>query len=123
MEKFPCMTKLATNYYKGFLMPDTESKDPENESIRFAMSLAWKDHRHARDQTWRALSMVAVLGAGLAAVDIKYSNLIATTGAGVLVLMGAIFGLWITKNHRNLERRKFIHIMNCEEMLGLHRDD
>ncbi len=98
-------------------------KDPDDESVQLAMSLAWKDHHHARDQTWRALGIVAVLGGGLVAVDISSSNLIATTGAGILVILGAIFGLWITKNHRDLERRKFIHIMNCEEMLGLHRDD
>ena len=33
-----------------------------------------------------------------------------------------MFGLWVTKNHRVLERREFIHIMNCEEWLGLHQD-
>jgi hypothetical protein len=39
------------------------------------------------------------------------------------VVFSACFGIWITLNHRKLERRKFIHIMNCEEVLGLHRDD
>lgn len=29
----------------------------------------------------------------------------------------------ITKTHRKLEIRKFSHILNCEEVLGLHRDD
>jgi hypothetical protein len=96
---------------------------PDPESIRMAMDAAWRDHHHARDQTWRALQMVAVLGAGLVSIDVGYGNVAATTAAGVLVVLASLFGLWITKNHRSLERRKFIHIMNCEETLGLHRDD
>jgi hypothetical protein len=87
------------------------------------MELAWKDHHHARDQTWRAIQMVALLCIGLVTVEFKYSSLIATSIAGGLTVAGAIFAILITRNHRKLERRKFIHIMNCEEWLGLHRDD
>ena len=66
--------------------------------------------------------MVAVLGAGLVSVDVGYGSVAATSAAGVLVVLASMFGLWVTKNHRVLERRKFIHIMNCEEWLGLHQD-
>ena len=101
----------------------TKKELPSEENLRSAMALAWRDHHHARDQTWKALQMVAVLGAGLITVDIQYTNFLATLGAGVLVILAASFGIAITRRHRSLERRKFIHIMNCEDMLGLHRDD
>src|SRR5260370_42362596 len=47
----------------------------------------------------------------------------ATIAAGVLVVMSAICGVLISLHHRKLEVRKFTHIVNCEEFLGLHRDD
>jgi hypothetical protein len=97
--------------------------EPDTESIREAMRLAWKDHHHARDQTWKGVQIVAVLVAGMITVDIQFANVWATVLAGVPVIVAAIFGYLITVNHRKLERRKFIHIMNCEERLGLHKDD
>ena len=101
----------------------TAKQTPDKETVRAAMNAAWRDHHHARDQTWRALQMVAILGAGLVSIDVGYGSMAATTAAGVLVVLAAWFGLSITKNHRALERRKFIHIMNCEEWLGLHQDE
>lgn len=98
-------------------------KDPNDDSIRLAMDQAWRDHHHARDQTWKTVQIVAVLGAGLVTVDVQFGIPLATIGASILVVVTAIFGVMITVNHRKLERRKFIHIMNCEEKLGLHRDD
>ncbi|HZT58555.1 MAG TPA: hypothetical protein VFA21_08020 [Pyrinomonadaceae bacterium] len=93
------------------------------ESIRQAMELAWRDHHHARDQTWKALQIEAILGAGLVSVDAQYHNAIATTAAGALVVIAALFGVLISLHHRKLEIRKFKHITNCERALGLHRDD
>jgi hypothetical protein len=93
------------------------------ESVRLAMDLAWRDHHHARDQTWKGLQMVAVLGAGFITVEVQLHHLFATLIAGGLLVLAALFAIGITKNHRKLERRKFIHIMNCEEWLGLHRDE
>jgi hypothetical protein len=87
------------------------------------MLAAWQDHHHARDQTWHSLQIEAVLAAGLVSLDAQFGSRLATLLAGVLVMFSACFGIWITLNHRKLERRKFIHIMNCEELLGLHRDD
>lgn len=86
------------------------------------MAHAWQDHHHARDQTWRALQMEAVLGAGLVTVDAQFQNVVATASAGVLLVIAAISGLLISWHHRRLERRKFIHILNCEELLHLHQD-
>lgn len=104
-------------------MPNSAGSGPSEESVRAAMAAAWQDHHHARDQTWRALQMEAILGAGLVSVDAQFDSALPTSLAGALVVFAACFGIWITLNHRKLERRKFIHIMNCEELLGLHRDD
>ena len=61
--------------------------------------------------------------AGLVTVDTQFGNAVATLAAAILVLLSAFFGILISLHHRALERRKFIHIMNCEEYLGLRRRD
>jgi len=87
------------------------------------MELAWRDHHHARDQTWKAVQIVAVLGAGLVTVDAQFGNPVATDAAAILVVLVAFFGILISLHHRKLECRKFVHLMNCEEHLGLRRKD
>jgi hypothetical protein len=96
---------------------------PDPENLRAAMEAAWRDHHHARDQTWKLLAMVALLAAGLVVLDGRFANFWLTLCAGVLVAIAAACAAGVTLNHRKLERRKFIHIANCEELLGLHRDD
>lgn len=100
-----------------------EPRKPSDESVLKVMELAWKDHHHARNQTWKTVQMVAILGAGLISVDFQYKNIWATLSAAILVINAAVFGILITWHHRKLEIRKFIHIMNCEQYLGLHRYD
>jgi hypothetical protein len=99
------------------------AKKVDPDSIRLAMDLAWRDHHHMREQTWRALQIEAVLVAGLVGIDWQIRNIYATIAAGLLVLVAAPFGIQITLRHRQGEIRKFTHIINCEEALGLHRDD
>jgi len=99
------------------------SQVTENNTVRLAMDLAWRDHHHARDQTWKAVQIVAVLGAGLVTVDAQFGNPIATVAAAILVVLAAFFGILISLHHRELECRKFVHLMNCEEYLGLRRKD
>ena len=65
----------------------------EQESIRLAMDQAWRDHHHARDQTWKAVQIEAVLAAGIVGVDFQLGNVGATIAAGVLVIIAAIFGI------------------------------
>ena len=96
-------------------------QEPEQESIRMAMDQAWRDHHHARDQTWRAVQIEALLAAGIVGVDFQMENFGATLAAGILVIIAAMFGIMISLHHRKLEIRKFTHIMNCEEALGLHQ--
>ena len=93
------------------------------DSIRLAMDLAWRDHHHMREQTWRALQIEAALAVGLVGVDWQIQNIYVTIAAGVLVVIAAIFGVLITLHHRKGEIRKFTHIVNCEEALGLHGKD
>lgn len=97
--------------------------EPDAESIRLAMDHAWRDHHHARDQTWKAVQMEAVLAAGLVTVDAQFGSLIATVAAAALVIIVALFGVAISLGHRKVEMQKFHHILNCGAALGLHRDD
>ena len=103
-------------------MTEHPTEQPSEDSLRKAMELAWQDHHHARDQTWKTVQIVALLGAGLLTIDFQHKSLLLTTLAALLVILAAALGVGITWNHRLLERRKFIHLMNCEERLGLHRD-
>ena len=98
-------------------------KVADADSIRLAMDLAWRDHHHMREQTWRALQIEAALAVGLVGVDWQIQNIYVTVAAGVLVVIAAIFGILITLHHRKGEIRKFTHIVNCEEALGLHSKD
>ena len=98
-------------------------KKADPESIRLAMDLAWRDHHHMREQTWRALQIEAALAVGLVGIDWQIQNINITVSAGVLVVIASIFGILITLHHRRGEIRKFTHIINYEEALGLHSKD
>jgi disulfide bond formation protein DsbB len=104
-------------------MAENSTEQPSEDSLRKAMELAWRDHHHARDQTWKTVQIVVGLGGGLLAIDIANKSIFFTIIAAIIVMLAAAVGVGITWNHRLLERRKFIHIMNCEERLGLHQDD
>jgi hypothetical protein len=99
------------------------TKQPDLESIRLAMDLSWRDHHHMREQTWRALQIEAALAAGLVGIDWQIQNIYVTIAAGILVVIASTFGVLITLHHRRGEIRKFTHIVNCEEALGLHHKD
>jgi hypothetical protein len=72
--------------------PETHSApDPDNETVRLAMELAWRDHHHARDQTWRAVQIEAILGAGLVTVDTQFKSAVSTLAASLLVVLAALF--------------------------------
>jgi hypothetical protein len=91
-------------------------------SLEIGMQLAWQDHHHARNQTWEALKLEAVLAIALIGIDVSriVSPAIPYIGSTLLFLL-ATSGLMITLHHRELERRKFRHIMHCEEALGLRK--
>jgi len=96
---------------------------PDPDSIRLALDLAWRDHHHARDQTWKAIEIEGLLGAGLIGADWQIQNVAVTCTIGLLVIFAGIFGILISLHHRRVEIRAFTHILNCERALGLYRDD
>jgi len=98
--------------------------EPEQESIRLAMNQAWQDHHHTRDQTWKALQAELVICAGVIGINWQIQSFWLTVLSGILLFIVTLCGIQITLRHRNkVELRKFTHIMNCEEALGLHRKD
>ena len=91
-------------------------------SIEKAMECAWRDHHHARDQTWKSLQVEAILAAAIIGVNftsieerLPYLPLIGS----ILIVFLSFSGLMIATHHRELERRKFRHIMHCEDALGI----
>jgi hypothetical protein len=102
----------------------TDKPVPAHEdSIRLALRLAWKDHHHVRDQAWKALFAQIALTALLVAADFFLRSCAATFLIGFVAVLAAISGMLFLLHHRRIEARKFSHIYNCEEALGLHRDD
>ena len=97
-------------------------KEVESENIRIAMDEAWRDHQHTRDQTWKILQMEFLVVAGVVGANWQLESSLATVVAAVFVCVITLCGIQITLRHRNsVEIRKFQHILNCEEALGLHQ--
>ncbi len=88
-------------------------------SLEIGMDLAWKDHHHARNQTWEALKMEILLAIALIGVDVSKVMGGALPIGSILLFLLTISGIMITLHHRDLERRKFRHLMHCEDALGL----
>ena len=104
-------------------MNETKGSKHDNDSIQLAMDQAWRDHHHTRDQTWKALQIEFLVVAGLVGADWQLQSSLVTIVAAILVCIVTVSGIQITLRHRNsVEVRKFEHIMNCEEALGLHTD-
>jgi len=99
------------------------SRNPElKSSLEVAMELAWQDHHHARNQTWEALRIEALLAVALIGLDAtRLVNSSIPSIGSILLFLLSISGIMITLHHRELERRKFRHIMHCEEALGLRK--
>jgi hypothetical protein len=93
-------------------------------TYRLMMNIAWKDHLHTRDQTWKSLQIESILAAGLLGIDLKIGNEyeLATIVIGFLVIASAYFGAKITIHHRLIMIKNFAHISKCEEHLGLIGD-
>ena len=102
---------------------DPRPGEPSSESLRKTMEIEWNDHFQTRSQTWRTLHMLAALTAGFIGVDWHFNSRLATFFMAMPVVFAGVVGMLITKRNRNdTERRKFRHILACEEALGLHGD-
>jgi hypothetical protein len=96
-----------------------EPTGPDSLSIRQALDIAWREHQHVRDQTWKSVQMVTILAVGLVTVDIRLASTTATVVAGLLVMLLGYWGALITLHHREYQRQKFQEILNCERKLLL----
>ena len=98
--------------------------EAERESIRMAMDQAWRDHQHTRDQTWKALQIEFVIIAGIVGANWHLQSPVVTVVGAAFVVVVVLCGVQITLRHRNsVEIRKFTHILNCEQALGLHDEN
>jgi hypothetical protein len=96
--------------------------DTSQQSIISAMELAWRDHHHARDQTWKALQIEFIISAAVVGINWTITSVLVGLASGFLLLITTLCGVQITLRHRNrVELTKFRHIMNCEEALGLRQ--
>lgn len=91
------------------------------ESYREMINLAWTDHLHTRDQTWKSLQIEVALAAGMLGVDIGIGSdyVLASIAISSLVAFAAFFGIQITLHHREVMIKNFTHITKCENKLGL----
>jgi len=95
------------------------SERPSEETLRKMIEMEWLDHFQTRKQTWKALEITALLAVALVGLDWRVGEPIVTTGAAILLLIMAQFGIQITQKHRAVERRCFRLIIGYEEELGI----
>ena len=96
------------------------TEQPSEESLRRCLELEWQDHVQTRGQSWKALYVQLGLVAIVMLVDRRSASLVATTLVGFVVVCAGQFGVTLTLHHRNVQVRKFRHILNLERALGLH---
>lgn len=95
---------------------------PESESVRLALDIAWREHQHVRDQTWKSVQMVALLAVGLVTIDIRLASTTATVIAGLMLVALGYWGALITLHHRAYQIQKFNEILKAEGALHLIPD-
>ncbi len=93
---------------------------PSEEALLKCLELEWQDHFQTRAQTWKALQIEAALAVALVGLDWQLDSAAATTLFGIVVVVAACFGIAVSLHHRRVEIRKFTHILNIEQKLGLH---
>jgi len=96
---------------------------PDKETLRHQLQLEWQDHIQTRAQTWKSLEIEVFLTIGFVGADIKFDNIWVTIVLGIIFFASSVSGIAITIHHREGQRRKFIHIDNLEQALGLHQKD
>ena len=101
----------------------TLPKTPDDYTLRQQLDLQWRDHIDIREQTWKALQMVALLFVGYIGSGLKVSDRLAIWVGGLTCMLAACFGIAVTVHHRKAQIEKFKFIHNLEEKLGLHGTD
>jgi hypothetical protein len=97
---------------------------PSEDALLTVLRMEWQDHIQTRSQTWKTLQIEAILAVGLVGISGQLENPWATAIFAIAVVVAAVMGCLVTLRHRNdTERRKFTHILNIEEELGMHTPD
>jgi hypothetical protein len=100
---------------------------PDNDTLRMGMEIAWREHQHVRDQTWKSVQLVALVAVGLVTADAHLQtkaatltqSTVSTVVTGLLVVSLGYFGARLGVHHRNYQIEKFDEIRQCEHRLGL----
>lgn len=104
---------------------NNENTEPSENAVVARLQIAWQDHHHARDQSWKGLQVVVVAFAAMIGLDLSSEIGPDTVAiAGVATVLLALSGMAITKHHRNSTQvREFSFINNMQRFLGLERED
>jgi hypothetical protein len=94
--------------------------DPSADTLRQQLDIQWRDHIQTREQTWKALQMVAVLFVGYVGSGLKVDKPWIIRAGGAVCILAASFGIAVTMHHRKVQSIKFKYIYRLEENLGLH---
>jgi hypothetical protein len=96
---------------------------PPEETLRQQLDIQWRDHIQTREQTWKALQVVAGLFIGYIGAAYKVPEPAFIRTGGFVVIVAACFGIAITIHHRKVQHNKQTFIYRLEGKLKLHRDD
>src|SRR3989442_985439 len=96
--------------------------EPTPDTLRQQLDIQWRDHWQVREQTWKALQMVALLLVGYIGSGLKVSDPLLIRAGGVVCMLAACFGMAVTIHHRKIQIKKFTFIYDLEERLGLHQE-
>jgi len=102
----------------------TESEKPTEKALLKMLDVQWQDHFQTRNQTWKALEVMAIVAVALVGLDWQVSDYRVTIGTAFLLALVAVFGMLITFHHRNnVEITKFKVIRSTEEQLNIADPD
>ena len=100
-------------------MKEHNTQRPDPTSVQAALSETWHEHKHTRDQTWKALQIVLFLTIGLVVTQNQFKNHYTTFLVAILIIVSCLSGISVTLHHRRYQRKKFEQISKFEKELKL----
>lgn len=97
-----------------------EKNMPSKEVLLKDLELQWKDHFHMRDQTWKTLTNTSLFFLGTVGLEIKGVGKHVMIFAYAALILAALFGFFIARQHRIRQGQKFDFIEKYERLLGLY---
>lgn len=98
---------------------DAGLREPSDETLLRCLDMEWQDHFQTRAQTWKALEIEGGLAAAMLGVNLLVDDRLPAIIGACLLIAASWFGAQITYRHREVERRKFAHIIEIEKQLGM----